>query len=62
MTIRIRSKRAGFIRCGVRHPDQWTEHPDDAFSREQIKALQSEPMLQVEFVSGKTAGKNDDKK
>ena len=55
--IRIRSKKAGFMRCGVKHSDQWTEHPDEAFTRDQLKSLQAEPMLQVEVVSGKP--KND---
>ena len=50
MPIKIRSKRAGFRRCGVAHPAEWTEYPDDRFSAEEMARLQAEPMLQVEFV------------
>ncbi len=49
--IRIRSKSDGFMRCGVRHPSEWTEHPDGMFTPEQIEILKAEPMLQVEEVA-----------
>ena len=49
--IRIKSKRAGFRRCGVAHPADWTEYPDDRFGKEEMKVLQAEPMLSVETVS-----------
>lgn len=45
--IIITSKRAGFRRCGVAHPAEPTEYPDDAFSRDQLKAMHDEPMLMV---------------
>jgi hypothetical protein len=50
MAIRIRSKRAGFRRCGVAHPSEWTEYPEDAFGEEQLRELRAEPMLQVEVL------------
>ncbi len=43
----ITSKKEGFRRCGVAHPAKQTEHPDGAFTQEQIKALREEPMLMV---------------
>lgn len=47
MPVRIRSKRPGFRRCGVAHPDEWVDHPEDRFTPEQLAQLQAEPMLQV---------------
>lgn len=52
--IRIKSKKAGFRRCGVAHADRWTEYPDDRFSAEQIAVLKAEPMLVVECVKDPT--------
>lgn len=43
----ITSKQHGFRRCGVAHPAEPTEHPDDAFTPEQIEILRNEPMLVV---------------
>ena len=43
----ITSKQPGFRRCGVAHPAEPTEHPDDAFTPEQIEILRNEPMLVV---------------
>jgi hypothetical protein len=48
--IRIRSKTDGFMRCGVRHPSDWKEHPDSTFTPEQMEILKAEPMLQVEEI------------
>lgn len=48
LRMRIRSKKAGFRRCGIAHSSEWTEHPDGRFSDEEIERLVSEPMLQVE--------------
>lgn len=48
--LRIRSKTDGFRRCGVPHPSEWKEHPDGAFTPEQVDILKAEPMLQVEEV------------
>ena len=45
--IIITSKQPGFRRCGVAHPAEPTEYPDDAFTREQLAALHAEPMLMV---------------
>jgi hypothetical protein len=59
--IRIRSKRAGFRRCGIAHSDQWTEHPDEKFTKKQLEILQAEPMLQVEVAQGKPKGASGDK-
>lgn len=46
--IRIRSKEAGFRRCGVAHPAAWTGYPDDHWTPEQLATLQAETMLQVQ--------------
>lgn len=48
--IKIRSRIAGFRRCGAAHPAVWTEYPDDRFTREQLARLEAEPMLQVEKI------------
>lgn len=48
--IRITGKREGFRRCGVTHPAQPTDYPDDRFSTQDLAVLKSEPMLVVEEV------------
>lgn len=48
--IRISSKKDGFRRCGIAHSKQPTDYPDDAFSAEELKALKTEPMLEVEVL------------
>jgi len=50
--IRITSKKEGFMRCGQAHPAKATDYPDKHFSKEQMKALQAEPMLTVEILDG----------
>ncbi|MFH1028489.1 MAG: HI1506-related protein [Pseudomonadota bacterium] len=50
MPIRITAKKDGFRRCGVTHPAQPTEHPDDAFSKKDLEILKAEPMLVVEVL------------
>lgn len=45
--IIITSKKAGFRRCGVAHPAEPTEYPDDTFTPEQLEILHDEPMLVV---------------
>lgn len=50
MPIRIKSKTNNFRRCGMAHPDQWTEYQDDKFTKEQLAILKAEPMLIVEEV------------
>ncbi len=47
--IIIRSKKAGFRRCGIAHPKEETQYPDDRFSKEELAILQAEPMLTVEL-------------
>ncbi|NVO00032.1 MAG: hypothetical protein HXX17_11955 [Geobacteraceae bacterium] len=57
--IRITAKLAGFRRAGVAHSKEATEYADDAFTKEQLKALQDEPNLVVEIVAdgaGKAPG------
>lgn len=46
--IRIVSKKAGFRRCGVSHPDKAVDYPDGRFTAAQIEALKKEPMLVVQ--------------
>lgn len=48
--IRIKSKRAGFRRCGIAHPSTPVEYPDDRFSKAELAILKAEPMLTVEVV------------
>lgn len=45
MTVIITSKRNGFRRCGVAHPDKPTPYPDEFFTAEQLEALSKEPQL-----------------
>lgn len=45
--IIITAKADGFRRAGTAHPAAPTEYPDDAFTKEQLKALKAEPMLVV---------------
>ena len=49
--IRIKSRNAGFRRCGIAHPAEWTEYPDDRFDKQQLARLKAEPMLRVEVVA-----------
>jgi hypothetical protein len=53
MPIRIKSKKANFRRCGVAHPGDWNEYPDDKFTKEQLAILKADPKLQVEVVKKK---------
>lgn len=48
--IRITSKADGFRRCGVAHPSTATDHPNKAFTAEQLQILQAEPMLMVQIM------------
>ncbi|MBT0664775.1 hypothetical protein KI809_10730 [Geobacter pelophilus] len=43
----ITAKQDGFRRCGLSHPKETTEYPDNKFTREELAILQSEPMLVV---------------
>lgn len=51
--IRIKSKRGGFRRCGMAHPAEAVEYPDDRFSPADLATLKAEPMLIVEIVKTK---------
>jgi hypothetical protein len=46
--IRITSKRDGFRRGGIAHPFKATDYDVSVFSKKQLEALKSEPMLVVE--------------
>jgi hypothetical protein len=59
VSIKIKSKQNNFRRCGMAHPDQWQEYPDDRFSKQEIATLKAEPMLIVEEV--KTGKKEKEK-
>ena len=48
--IRIRSKRHNFRRCGMPHPKEPVDYPDDRFSKEELKILKDETMLSVELI------------
>lgn len=61
MIIIITSKQPGFRRCGIAHGAKPTEYPDDAFTAEQLAALQAEPMLTVEITSDEPAKKGKGK-
>ncbi len=51
--IKIRSKKDGFRRCGISHPKEETQYPDDRFSKEELAILKVEPMLVMEIVPDK---------
>ena len=55
--VRIKSKKAGFRRCGVAHSAEAVEYPDTRFSDAEIAALKADPMLIVEEVEGWLASK-----
>lgn len=57
--IRITAKQDGFRRGGIAHPKEATEYPDNAFSKEQLEALQAEPLLKVEIVTGEKKKKSE---
>jgi len=48
--IRIRSKRHNFRRCGMPHPKEPVDYPDDRFTLEELKILGKEAMLIVEII------------
>ena len=51
--IRITSQKEGFRRCGVAHSKKPTEYPDDRFTKEELAALDAEPLLFVEVVESR---------
>ncbi|MEA3279724.1 MAG: HI1506-related protein [Thermodesulfobacteriota bacterium] len=50
MSIKIKSKREGFRRCGIPHPIEEVIYPDDRFTPDEMIRLQAEPMLIVERI------------
>ena len=56
--ITIISKKEGFRRCGIAHSTAPTTYPDDKFTKEELAALQDEPMLTVVFSEGEPSEKN----
>ena len=48
--IIITSKKINFRRCGVAHPKEPTEYPNDRFSKKELEILDAEPMLTVEHI------------
>ena len=52
MPIKITSKKDGFRRCGIAHPKEATEYPDDRFTKEELTVLDAEKMLVVEIIPG----------
>ena len=51
--IRIISKKDGFRRCGVAHPETPTDYDDGHFSKKELERLKNEPMLIVQELPGK---------
>jgi hypothetical protein len=49
--IKITSKQNNFRRCGMTHPAEAVEYPDDKFTKEQVAILQAEPLLIVEVIT-----------
>lgn len=45
--FRIISKKDGFRRGGIAHPEKPKDYPDDAFSKDELEAIEKEPMLIV---------------
>lgn len=51
--IRISAKpNRGFYRAGIFHPHDPKDHTDDAFTAEQLEALEAEDMLTVQHIEG----------
>lgn len=51
--IIIKSKQHNFRRCGMAHPAEAVDYPDDRFTKEELAILKAEPMLIVERVEAK---------
>lgn len=58
--ITIKSKKAGFRRCGVAHPAVATSYPDKQFTKAELSLLQADPMLTVTVVTAHAGGADDD--
>lgn len=59
--IRIISKKDGFRRCGVAHPETATDYDDDKFTKKELERLKNEPMLIVQGLPGKPKSKEEGK-
>lgn len=57
--IRIKSKKDGFRRCGIAHPKEAVQYPDDRFSEKELAILKAEPVLIVEIVKEKKEKADD---
>lgn len=53
--IRIKSKRHLFRRCGIAHPAEAVEYPDNRFTPAELAILKAEGMLVVEIIPEKPA-------
>lgn len=53
--LKIKSKKAGFRRCGMAHSAEFVEYPDGRFSKAEIAALKADPMLIVEEIAGEAS-------
>jgi len=60
--IRIISKKDGFRRCGVAHPETATDYSDDKFTKKELERLKNEPMLIVQKLPDAEPGKKSKKK
>ena len=55
--IRIISSKDGFRRAGLAHTKEPKEYPVDQFTKDQLEALKTEPMLTVTEVDLPDTGK-----
>jgi len=53
--IRIRGKRHNFRRCGIAHPKDPVDYPNDRFTEKEIEILKAESMLIVELIPDEPA-------
>lgn len=61
LAVRIVSKKAGFRRCGMSHPDSAVTHEPGTFTVEQLEALKGEPMLIVDVLEAPAKAKGGPK-
>lgn len=50
--VRIRASRDGYIRCGIAHRSNATDHPVERFTEEQLERLKRDPDLTVQLIDG----------
>lgn len=60
MHVKITSTQEGFRRCGVVHGREPVIHEDGVFTKEQLAALQKDPMLKVEIVKEEKKKKGEE--